>query len=291
MWSGYGGAVEETANDWLSRNRVPPSGRQTSVAARANAWRRQHGDARPMRVLLLGGTDEARRIASSLAPDPRVNLVVSLARGERLPPSYDRPVRIGGFGGEEGFAAYMEEQRIGAVLDATHPFAAKISHRTASYCRAHGLPYLQFLRRPWLPGAGDRWTFLNREEDAARHIEAGANVFVATGRDTLSRYAGLTSQYVVCRVLSQATEPFPLPQGRWLLGRPPFDVVFETRLLRELGTDWLIARNSGGGASRAKIDAARAVGIRVAMIRRPLQPEGPRVESLAEALAWVRRKL
>ena len=244
-----------------------------------------------MRLLLLAGTDEARQIASALAQERRVQMTVSIVRAERVPSAFGVPVRIGGFGGAEGFAAYMAGQGIEAVLDGTHPFAAAISHRTAAYGRERGVPYLQFLRRAWLPGPRDRWTFLNAEGDAVRHIPEGVNVFIATGRDTIGSYSGLTSQYVVCRVLSPTWERFPLPHGRWLLGRPPFDLASEVKLLRELATDWLVARNSGGSSSRAKIDAARELGIEVAMIRRPLQPEAPRVETVAEALAWVRRKL
>ncbi len=244
-----------------------------------------------MRLLLLAGTEEARQIANALVAERRLRMTVSLARAERVPGAYSMPVRIGGFGGDEGFAEYMVDQGVDAVLDATHVFSSRISHRTAEYCRTHDVPYLQFLRRAWLPGPGDRWTFLNTEEDAARHIPPGVSVFVATGRGTIERYAGLQTQYVVCRILSQTSEPFPLQNGRWLLGRPPFTFASELKLLSELATDWLVVRNSGGGTSRAKIDAARELGLNVAMIRRPMQPEAPRVETVAAALAWVRRKL
>ncbi len=244
-----------------------------------------------MRLLLLAGTDEARQIANALAAERRLRMTVSLARAERVPRAFEMPVRIGGFGGDAGFAAYMQDQGVDAVLDVTHPFASRMSHRTAAYCRERDIPYLQFLRRAWLPGSGDRWTFLNDERDAARRIPADASVFIATGRATLDRYVALRDQYKVCRILSPTSETFPLPNGRWLLGSPPFDLSSEKKLLTELAADWLVVRNSGGSSSRAKIDAARELGLDVAMIRRPRQPEAPRVETVAAALAWVRRKL
>ncbi len=244
-----------------------------------------------MRLLLLAGTAEGRQVANALAQERRVRMTVSLARSERPPTAFDVPVRIGGFGGDAGFAAFMEDQGVDAVLDATHPFAAAVSRRTAGYCERHGIPYIQFLRPTWLPGPRDRWSFLNSEREVVERVPEDINVFIATGRDTMHHYDGLTSQYVVCRVLSAPEDPFPLPQGRWLHSCPPFDVASEARLMRDLATDWLVVRNSGGSSSRAKVDAARELGIKVAMIRRPPQPVAPRLSTVAEALAWVRRKL
>jgi precorrin-6A/cobalt-precorrin-6A reductase len=272
------------------RAKEPDDGREAERGASASPGDPGGGRV-TVRLLLLAGTLEGRQIANALAQERRVRMTVSIARSERPPTAFDVPVRIGGFGGDAGFAAFMEDQGVDAVLDATHPFAAAISHRTAAYCSARGIPYIQFLRPSWLPGPRDRWAFLNSEIEVAERLPGEANVFIATGRDTMRHYGGLTSQYVVCRVLSAPLEPFPLPRGRWLYSPPPFDVASELRLLRELATDWLVVRNSGGSSSRAKVDAARELGIGVAMIRRPPQPLAPRVSTVAEALAWVRRRL
>jgi len=243
-----------------------------------------------MRLLLLAGTTEARHLAGALANESRVNVIASLAGATRTPRPLGVATRIGGFGGEEGFVDYLTRERIDAVLDATHPFAAAMSHRSARVCHDLGVPYMQFLRPTWMPAPGDRWTFLNAEEDAARHIPEGVRVFVATGRQTLERYANMTGRYMICRQIDPPEGQFPLDQGYFLGGQPPFSLQSETDLFRRLAIDWLIVKNAGGASSRSKLDAARRLNLPVAMIRRPLQPEGPKLETVAAALGWVRRQ-
>ncbi|MDJ0827596.1 MAG: cobalt-precorrin-6A reductase [Rhodobacter sp.] len=241
-----------------------------------------------MRLLLLAGTGEARQIANALAKEPRVSAVASLAGQTRSPVALGLPTRIGGFGGRDAFGDYLGHEKIDAVLDATHPFAHQISHRTAEVCGDRGVPYLQFLRPPWMPGEGDDWTFLNAEEEAANHIATGAVVFLATGPQNLDRFAGLQGCRIYCRRIDPPRAPFPLPGGDWLVGRPPFSVEEEMALFHDLAVDWLVVKNSGGWASRSKLDAARDLGLKVAMIRRPPQPQAPKVSTVADALSWVR---
>ena len=245
-----------------------------------------------MRLLLLAGTSESRQIASALIREPRLIPIVSLARAELRPVSFGGlPTRIGGWGGDGPFADWLERERIEAVLDATHPFAVRMSHRAADVARAKGIDYLQFQRPPWLPSEGDHWTFLNGEEDAVGHIPEGSRVFVATGRGSLGALAGLDRHELLVRVTSPPTAPFPFSRGRFVLGRPPFSVADEVALFERLRVDWLLTRNAGGTGSRAKVDVARLLGIPVAMVRRPFQPQAAKVETIAEALAWVRRRL
>lgn len=244
----------------------------------------------PLRVLLLAGTGEARHIAYALARYPRISSVASLARAGRRPMPLGIPTRIGGWGGRDGFRAWLVDNRITGIIDATHPFAADISSRTAEVADELGIDYLHFLRPAWRPEPDDTWVFLNREEEAARHVPEGATVFLATGRKRLDAFAGLGTQRLICRVVEGPAGPFPLPNGRFVLHRPPFSVDDEMRTFERLGVDWLVARNSGGAGSHAKIDAARRLGIPVAMIRRPPQPEAARAETLSEVLAWVGRR-
>jgi len=241
-----------------------------------------------MTLLLLAGTSEARELARVLAASG-VPAIASLAGATRAPKPIKLPLRTGGFGGEAGFRAYLLEAGITAVLDATHPFAHRISHRTARVCHEKSIPYCQFLRPEWAPGPGDRWTFVASEEEVAGHIPAGARVFLATGRQTLDRFANLSHAHVICRQIDAPDRPFPLARGRFLVGRPPFSTEDEIRLFQGLGIDWLVAKNAGGPASRAKLDAARRLGLNVAMIARPPQPDAPRVATLAAALDWVAR--
>ncbi len=225
-------------------------------------------------------------MAAALAAEG-VDALASLAGATRAPEALAIPTRRGGFGGEGPFADWLRAERIGALLDATHPFADAMSRRAATVAAALGLPHRRLLRPGWRPGPGDRWTRIAREEDAARVIPAGATVLLATGRKTLSRFAGLDAR-LICRRIDPPCAPFPLPRGEWLVERPPFTVGGEVETFRRLGIDWLVVKDAGGQASRPKLDAARALGLPVAMIDRPPQPACERVESPGEAMAWIR---
>jgi len=241
-----------------------------------------------VKLLLLAGTGDARRIATALAPQPGVDLIASLAGETRHPAPIAATTRIGGFGGPAGFAAFLAAENIRAVVDATHPFARQMSATAAGVCAAEGIPHLRFLRPPWKPGRDENWVMVGNEQEVAAHIPAGAVVFLATGRKTLDSYANLGDCRLICRQIDPPERPFPFPNGRFLLGRPPFSVGDETALFEHLGVDWLVVRNSGGTASRSKLDAAAALGIRVAMIRRPVPPDCRLVASVPAVVAWVR---
>lgn len=240
-----------------------------------------------MKLLLLAGTGEARRIASALSP--KFNILASLAGATRGPVEMTCPVRIGGFGGPEGFRDYLKTENIGAVLDATHPFAGVMSHTAATICKSLGLPHVQLLRPAWVPGAGDDWYFIDRAEDAASIVSPNAVVFLATGRQTLPGFANLRGRRLICRQIDPPDRPFPYENGQYLVGRPPFSVEDEVSLFRDLGVNVLIVKNSGGGASRSKLDAARLLGIPVILLNRPVQPDCSRVQTVEEAIVWVER--
>ena len=239
-----------------------------------------------MTILVLAGTSEGKEIATSLAA-LGVRAVASLAGATRAAKLLDLPTRVGGFGGEEGFVAYLKEAKIKAVIDATHPFASRITDRTARVCAALGMPYLQVLRPAWVPQAGDNWTEIAREEDAAAIIPMGSTVFLGTGRQTLDRFAGLEGRRVICRQIDPPTAPFPFEGGEFLIGRPPFPVAREKALFEALGIDWIVVKNAGGSASATKLTAARDLGIPVLMIARPPMPDAPRVETVAAAVDWA----
>lgn len=219
--------------------------------------------------------------------DAGIEAIASLAGVTRNPNPIDLPTRKGGFGGEAGFRAYVAAAGITAVVDATHPFASRITDRTARMCADMGLPYLHLLRPAWEPVAGDRWHFIDAEEEAAALIGPGQTVFLGTGRQTLERFSNLVGCRVICRQIDPPEGPFPFPGGEFLIGRPPFPVVDEIALFERLGVDWLVVKNAGGEASRTKLTAARAKQIPVIMINRPPMPDAPRVATVDEALAWV----
>jgi precorrin-6A/cobalt-precorrin-6A reductase len=239
-----------------------------------------------MTVLLLAGTGEAKEIASGLAA-VGADAVASLAGATRTPKQLALKTRIGGFGGADGFRIYLQETGITAVLDATHPFAAQITDRTAEICAMLGLPYLQFLRPGWVAQDGDNWTEIAHEQEATEYISAGQTAFLGTGRQTLERFANLKDVRIICRQIDPPSGPFPFPGGQFLVGRPPFPVADEVALFQRLKVDWLVVKNAGGVRSESKLIAARQLQIPVLMIRRPPMPDADRVETVQDALAWV----
>lgn len=238
-----------------------------------------------MTLLVLAGTSEGREIAGALHAQGTA-LIASLAGAVRSPRAQGVPTRIGGFGGAEGFRHYLAEAGISAVLDATHPFADQISERSARICADLGVPYAIYVRPPWQPTEQDRWTMMALEEDAAHHIEPGATVFLATGRKTLARFANLSACQLICRQIDPPDGPFPFSNGAFLVGRPPFSVDDEIALFTKLKVDWLIVKNAGGQASFSKLEAARALGLRVGMIKRPDMPAALRLNTVQEAIEW-----
>jgi len=242
-----------------------------------------------MRLLLLAGTPEARQIGNALSRDARVSAIASLARPSLN--TMNLPMRIGGWGGDEAFAEWVRRERISAVLDATHPFAPRISHRTTKVCKAQGVDYLQFLRPTWTPGDGDDWVFLNTEADAVEHVPEHASVYLLTGQRRIDGFNGLDPRPVYVRVQMRPTQAFPFRFGRYDRLLSASSVNAEVSRLHELGVSWVIARNSGGAHGMPVLEAARQLGLTVGMIRRPPPPEAPRVQTIAEALSWVRRRL
>jgi len=239
-----------------------------------------------MTLLVLGGTGDAKRIAAKLA-EQGVDLIISLAGATRNPVAMPAPTRIGGFGGAGGFETYLYEVGITAVLDATHPYAHRITDRTAAICSARKIPHAIFHRPPWTPKDGDRWTEIAREEDAASYITKGQTVFLGTGRQTLERFANLEGCRIICRQIDAPSKPFPFEGGEYLIGRPPFSTQHERNLFRSLNVDWLVVKNAGGQQSITKLLAARELNIPVLMIKRPPVPNATVVRTVEDAVAWV----
>jgi len=238
-----------------------------------------------MSVLLLAGTAEARKVAERSSG---VDMIASFAGATVDPADLPVPVRIGGFGGAEGFREFLADRKITAVLDATHPFASKMTRTAASVSAAAGLPYCLLLRPPWTPEPGDRWTRVACLEEVPSKIPPHAQVFLATGRQSLAAMSDLRAARILCRVIDPPLGPFPLPNGAFLQGRPPFSVADEVSLFREHGIDVLVVKNAGGAASRSKLLAARELGMRVVIVDRPPPPPDAKiVASVDAALAWL----
>ncbi|MGW3144953.1 cobalt-precorrin-6A reductase [Streptomyces sp. NPDC001177] len=239
-------------------------------------------------VLILGGTTEARRLATGLAARPGVRVTTSLAGRVTRPGTLEGDVRIGGFGGAEGLADWLREQRADAVVDATHPFAASITANAARAARATGLP-LVVLRRPgWRPAPGDRWHPVPSLAAAAEALPGlGRRVFLTTGRLGLAAFARLTELHFVVRSVEPPEPPMP-PDAEVILARAPFTVADELTLLRVHRIDVLVTKDSGGEATAAKLTAARELGLPVVVVHRPPLPPGvtavPDVAAVLERL-------
>lgn len=243
-------------------------------------------------VLVLGGTTEARRLAESLAGDRSVRVTTSLAgrvSAPRLPPG---DVRVGGFGGPDGLAAWVREHDVDALIDATHPFAATMSRNAAeAAARAH-VPLLALRRPGWVAQDGDRWHAAGSLAEAAELLPAlGQRVFLTTGRMGLAAFAGagLDDLWFLVRSVDAPEPPCPA-RTEVLLDRGPFTLEGERALIRRHRLDVLVTKDSGGDATAPKLTAAREAGIPVVVVRRPPVPEGvPVARTPAEAVEWVRR--
>lgn len=236
-----------------------------------------------MHVLVLGGTTEARRLAADLDARPGVRVTTSLAGRVSRPAALEGDVRVGGFGGVDGLAAWLREQRVDAVVDATHPFAATISEHAVRAAAATGVPSVMLRRAGWRPEPGDRWHDAASLAEAAALLPAlGRRVFLTTGRLGLAAFADTSAvpDLAGLHFLVRSVEPPdpPLPRHtEVLLDRGPYTVEGETALLREHRVDVLVTKDSGGAATAAKLTAARALALPVIVVRRPPPPEGATV--------------
>lgn len=240
-------------------------------------------------MLVLGGTGEARRLATVLLPTYRV--ISSLAGRVGAPALPAGEVRIGGFGGAAGLAAFLRAERVDAVVDATHPFAARMSANAAEACAATGVP-LVVLRRPGFTAhEDDAWHRVASLAAAADLLPAlGERVFLTTGRQGLSCFAHLASLWFLVRCVDPPVPPVP-PRMAVVLDRGPFTVEGETQLMRRHGIGVLVTKDSGGEMTAAKLDAARALGVPVVVVDRPPVTPGvpvlPSVDAVAGHLAAV----
>ncbi len=241
-----------------------------------------------MKLLLLAGTSDARRLAVKLAQEPQIDVIASLAGVTREPTDLPVPMRSGGFGGRAEFATYLQDNKIDAVVDATHPFAVNISKRSFEVAQEMSLPYLQIMRPAWQPQIDDQWTFVKDEAAAAAHVPIGDVVFLATGRQTLHRFENMTGRKLICRQIDKSEGEFPFEGGEYLIGRPPFSVEEEVELFTRYKVDWLVVKNAGGKLSQSKLVAARQLQMPVLMIRRPPLLDCKQVETSQAALDWVR---
>ncbi|QDI75108.1 MULTISPECIES: cobalt-precorrin-6A reductase [Leisingera] len=239
------------------------------------------------RILLLGGTTEASALAKTLA-GAGMDAVFSYAGRTAHPVSQPLPTRVGGFGGIEGFAAYLEAENITHVVDATHPFAAQMSSNAVHACEAAGVPLCAFERPAWQAGEGDQWLHTDSIEEAVNALpDTPARVFLAIGKQNLTQFAAKPHHHYLLRLVDAPETPLPLPHTTVEIARGPFDAAGDTALMQRHAITHVVAKNAGGAGAAAKLTAARNLALPVIMIGRPEVPQRPVMGNVAEVMAWL----
>jgi len=240
-----------------------------------------------IRVLLLGGTTEANQIGRALSA-AGIAGIYSYAGRTATPVPQPLPTRVGGFGGVDGLASYLKQERITHVIDATHPFANQISRNAAEACATTSTPLIAYLREPWIETLGDQWRHVDSFENAASALPGRpARIFLAIGRQHLAPFAAQPQHFYLLRLVDVLDTALPLPNAEIVVARGPFTLEGDLALLRDHGITHVVTRNAGGEGARAKLDAARTLGLPVIMIDRPVLPERRTAQSVDEIMRWL----
>jgi precorrin-6A/cobalt-precorrin-6A reductase len=241
-----------------------------------------------LRILILGGTTQASQLARALAGRADIEAILSLAGRTQNPLPAPVPSRSGGFGGVEGLVAYLREQKIDALIDATHPFAENMSAHAREASALSATPLLVFTRPAWTPAPGDKWTEVaNMAEAVAALGEAPRRVFLTQGRLQLAAFAAAPQHSYLVRAIDRPAELALLPHHKFISARGPFALQDELALMREEKIEILVTKNSGGEATAAKLVAARMLGLPVVLVARPPAAEARQVFTLDEVLRWI----
>ncbi|MBY2930597.1 cobalt-precorrin-6A reductase [Sphingomonadales bacterium 56] len=238
-------------------------------------------------ILILGGTMEASALARALA-ERGEQATLSYAGRTGNPRAQPVPIRVGGFGGADGLAAFLKAGAFTHLVDATHPFAAAISANAAAAARASDVAHLMLTRPEWQAVDGDRWTHVPDIASAVRALDGPPRrVMLALGRMHVEAFAAQPQHQYLLRFVDAPDAPPTLLRHHLLVDRGPFTPAGDLALMRDHGIDLVVAKNAGGEGARAKIDAARALGLPVIMIDRPPMPQARAVHDIGDVLAWI----
>ncbi|MGX1307194.1 precorrin-6A/cobalt-precorrin-6A reductase [Amorphus suaedae] len=242
------------------------------------------------KILILGGTTEARALADRLADDGGLSVVTALAGRTAEPMPRKGAIHRGSFGGEAGLADYLAAEAVDLLVDATHPFAARISVAAKGAAGLAERPYLRLERPGWTAEQGDSWTHVADLGAAAAALAPGARVFVTVGRQELCPFLRRTDVTIVARTIE--TPEHPLPERiRLVRDRPPYSLEHERATLSRYKVDVLVTKNSGGAATAAKLEAARERGIPVIMVDRPGGQPAAHAADVEACVTLIRRHL
>lgn len=217
-----------------------------------------------------------------------MDAVLSLAGATANPAPTPIPQRIGGFGGPAGLAVYLRAEWIDAVVDATHPFAARMSANAVAACRATATPLVVFTRPPWVRQEGDRWIEVATMEEAVDALgPKRKTVFLTQGRLQLAAFVRAPQHRYIVRAIDPPAEADALADCRLILARGPFALRDELALMRDEKVETLVSKNSGGRATYPKIEAARTLGVEVVIVKRPKPPDAETLHDLDAVMAWI----
>jgi precorrin-6A/cobalt-precorrin-6A reductase len=241
-----------------------------------------------VRILILGGTTQAGQLARALAGRDDFAPVLSLAGRTQKPLPSPIPSRTGGFGGVDGLVAYLRDEKIDALIDATHPFAETMSAHAREACAQTTIPLLVFTRPAWTAVEGDQWTQVADIAAAVAALgDAPRRVFLTQGRLQLAAFAAAPQHFYLIRAIDQPAELSLLPRHKFISARGPFALQDELALMRDEKIDILLSKNSGGEATAAKLTAARLLRLPVILVARPSADAAQVVFTLDEALHWI----
>jgi len=246
-------------------------------------------------LLILGGSAEAATLAQAAVErfGKSLRVVTSLAGRTAAPKKLAGEMRVGGFGGAPGLAAYLQAEDVRLVIDALHPFATTMARHAVEACAESSVPRLALRRAPWVRQASDDWIEVPDASAAAQAlIDRGVTrAFLASGLKDMAAFDGLPNIWFLVRLVDPQTDPLPLERHGLIFARGPFDAAQDELLLKRHGIEAVVSKNSGGKASVAKIVAARALKIPVMMIAQPAPPPGETIAAVPAAIAWIVRHL
>jgi precorrin-6A/cobalt-precorrin-6A reductase len=241
-----------------------------------------------MNILILGGTGEARQLAAALAKRDACTVTLSLAGRTAQPAPQLVPVRLGGFGGADGLASYIRNQRIDVLIDATHPYAAVISANAAAAAEAACVKLMALRRPAWTKRAGDDWIEANDIADAVAALgQAPRRVFLTLGRKEIQPFAAAPQHDYLIRSVDPVDPKLAVPHAAYITARGPFAETEDRALLERNRIEIIVAKNSGGDATYGKIEAARTLRLPVVILKRPVLTDVPSVATVEEVVAWL----
>lgn len=237
-------------------------------------------------TLVMAGSREAHGLVTALLARRR-QVIVSLPEPERMFGAFPAPTRVGSFATADMLTEWLDEKRVGTVIDASHAFDSEVSKMAGDVCTQLAIRYLRVVRPVWKETSRDCWLHVPTVAAAAKAVPASACAFSNTGFATLPEYAEFTGRKLYMRQTRMTNHQSPFQFVEFIEGQPPFSQFQEQALFNQLGISHLICRNVGGAASMSKLLAARALSIPVYMVeRRPTAGHLPLVETIAQALAW-----